>query len=624
MKNILDTINSPQDLKKLSVTQLEALAEEIRGKICDVVSVNGGHLAPNLGVVELTLALHATFNCPEDKIVWDVGHQAYTHKIITGRRDQFDTIRTEGGLSGFPKINESDADAFGTGHAATAISAALGLAAARDLKGTKEKIVAVVGDGAMTSGLSFEGLNNAGASQCDILVVLNDNKMAISPSVGAFPRYLTDVISDQRYNKLKKDIWDLTGFIPAVGKPARTILNRLERSLKAMIVPGSWFENLGFRYFGPIDGHDIRRLMQILVQLKTLKGPLLLHTYTTKGKGYCFAEQDAIRFHGVSAFEQKTGRSKIKSNHPTYSKIFGDTIVQIARENPSICAVTAAMSDSTGLGPFAHEFPNRFFDVGIAEGHAVTFAAGLARGGFKPFVAIYSSFMQRSYDNIIHDVALQNMPVTFCLDRAGFVGEDGPTHHGVFDISFMRQIPGMIVMAPKDMNELRDMLMFAAHYNDGPISIRYPKGSGTARHIRKSFMRLEKGRAEVLCEGNAATILAIGEIVPSSLKAANILSKSGIEVTVVNMRFVHPLDTELLDRVLKKRKPVITVEENALAGGFGTAVMEYYSNRGFSPNITMIGIPDTFVDHAERSKLLSMYGLDASSIAATVRKVVKK
>jgi len=622
MKKIIDTIDSPRDLKKLSDAQLDILAEEIRGKICEVVSRNGGHLAPSLGVVELTLALHATFNCPEDKIVWDVGHQSYAHKIITGRRDQFESIRTEGGISGFPKINESDSDAFGTGHASTAISAALGLATARDLRGTNEKIVAVVGDGAMTCGLSYEGLNNAGASQRDIIVILNDNKMAISPIVGAFPKYLTGVISAQRYNRLKKDIWNLTGFIPAVGKPVRIILNRLERSLKNLIVPGSLFENLGFRYFGPIDGHDIRRLKQVLEQLKTLKGPLLLHIYTTKGKGYRFAEQDAVRFHGISAFEQKTGQCKNKSSHPTYSKVFGDTLLEIARINTSICAVTAAMTDSTGLVPFAKEFPNRFFDVGIAEGHAVTFAAGLAKGGLKPFVVIYSTFMQRSYDNIIHDVALQNLPVTFCLDRAGFVGEDGPTHHGIFDISYMRYIPGMVVMAPKDENELRDMILFAANYNNGPVSIRYPRGSGTAKSINNNFNQIELGKAEVLCEGNDAAILAIGEMVHSSLEAGRILAEEKINITVVNMRFVSPLDTELLDRILKNGKPIITAEENIIRGGFGTAVMEYYSNNGCLPNITMIGIPDIFADQAERSKLLSNYRLDAASIAETVKKVV--
>jgi len=623
MKKILDSINSPGDLKKLSINQLETLAGEVREHICDVVSRNGGHLAPSLGVVELTLALHATFNCPEDKIVWDVGHQVYAHKIITGRRKQFEKIRTEGGISGFPSITESDADAFGTGHAATAISAALGLATARDIKGTKEKIIAVVGDGSMTGGLSFEGLNNAGASQRDLIVILNDNKMSISPNVGALSKYLTDVISTQTYNKLKKDIWDLTGFIPAVGKPARVILNRVEKSLKSLIIPGSWFENLGFRYFGPLDGHDLIRLMQVLAHLKTIKGPLLLHVYTTKGKGYCYAEEDATRFHGISAFELKNGLSKRKSGNPAYSQVFGDALLELAREDSSICAITAAMTDSTGLKQFANEYPDNFFDVGIAEGHAVTFAAGLARGGLKPFVAIYSSFLQRSYDNIIHDVALQNLPVVFCLDRAGFVGEDGPTHHGVFDISYMRQIPGMVVMAPKDENELRDMLHFAAHYNEGPVSIRYPKGPGNAECIRKSFIELEPGRAEVLSEGNDASILAIGEMVSTSLEAGRILAREGIEVTVVNMRFVIPLDNKLLDIIYKKGKPVITVEENSLAGGFGSAIMEYYCNRGYSPSITMKGIPDKFVEHAGRSRLLEIYGLDAASIAETVRKVVK-
>ncbi len=623
MKNILDTIQNPGDLKALSVEELEQLAEEIRGRICDVVSVNGGHLAPNLGVVELTLALHTVFDCPNDKFVWDVGHQAYTHKILTGRLNRFDTIRTEGGISGFPNITESKSDAFGTGHAATAISAALGMAAARDIRGTTEKIVAVVGDGAMTSGLSFEGLNNAGASKNDILVILNDNKMSISPNVGAFPKYLTGVITDQRYNKLKKDIWDLTGIIPKVGKPARTILSRLERSLKTFIVPGSWFENLGFRYFGPVNGHDIGRLIQILNQLKILQGPILLHTYTTKGKGYCYAEEDAVRFHGTTAFEMTTGKAINKSTRPTYSRVFGDTLVELAQTDGSICAVTAAMTDSTGLRPFSEKYPNRFFDVGIAEGHAVTFAAGLARGGMNPFVSVYSSFLQRSYDNIIHDVALQKLPVTFCLDRAGFVGEDGPTHHGVLDISYMRQIPGIIVMAPKDENEFRDMLKFAATYKEGPVSIRYPKGSGTAERIRQAFEPLELGKAEVLREGSDAAILAVGEVVPSSLKAADILREGGIDVEVVNMRFVNPLDTDLLDRVLTNGKPIVSVEENIITGGFGAAVLEYCSERCIAKNITMIGIPPKFTDQARRSRLLSMYKLDASSIAETVRKAVK-
>ncbi len=621
MKKILDTINNPGDLKKLSISQLDTVAEEVRGLICEVVSNNGGHLAPSLGVVELTIALHMILNCPEDKIVWDVGHQAYAHKILTGRREAFSTIRTENGLSGFPKITESDADAFGTGHAATAISSALGIAAARDIRGGRERIVAVVGDGAMTGGLSFEGLNNAGASKRDLLVVLNDNKMAISPNVGAFPKYLTDVISTGTYNKLKKDIWDLTGFIPAVGKPARKILNRLERSMKTLLVPGSWFENLGFRYFGPVDGHDIQRLIQVLVQIKDLKGPLLLHVYTTKGKGYCFAEKDAVRFHGVSAFEQETGRSKKVSTRPSYSKVFGDTLVDIAAENPAVCGITAAMTDSTGLGTFAEKYPERFFDVGIAEGHAVTFAGGLARGGQKPFVVIYSSFLQRSYDNIIHDIALQELPVVFCLDRAGFVGEDGPTHHGVFDISFMRHIPGLVVMAPKDENELHDMLKFAADYQDGPVSIRYPRGSGTAKRLRKGYKPIELAKAEVLAGGDAATILAVGEMVPEAMKAQKILARKNIEVEIINMRFISPLDTVTLDRVQKKGAPIFTVEENSVAGGFGAGVMEYYSctNTGVA-EVTPVGIPHEFACQATRRKLIEKYGLDGSSIAEKVLK----
>jgi len=623
MKTLLDTIDSPRDLKKLSVIQLETLAAEIREYICRVVSKNGGHLAPSLGVVELALALHATFDCPDDKIVWDVGHQSYAHKILTGRRGEFATIRTEGGLSGFPSISESDADAFGTGHASTAISAALGLAKARDLRGTDEKIIAVVGDGSISGGLSFEGLNNAGASHTDLIVILNDNRMSISPNVGALSKYLTDVISAQTYNKLKKDIWDLTGFIPAVGKQVRVILNRLERSLKSLIVPGSWFESLGFRYFGPLDGHDLTRLMQVLSQLKTIKGPLLLHVYTTKGKGYCFAEQDATRFHGISAFELKNGLSKKSSNRPTYSAVFGDTLVELARKNSTICAITAAMTDSTGLKQFSEEFPDRFFDVGIAEGHAVTFAAGLARGGLKPFVAIYSSFLQRSFDNIIHDVALQKLPVVFALDRAGFVGEDGSTHHGILDLSYMRQIPGMVVMAPKDENELRDMMNFAASYTGGPVSIRYPRGIGTAVHLNTSFNPVEPCRAEVLSEGSDTVILAIGEMVPVAREAGKMLAKDGVHATVVNMRFAAPLDTVVLDRAWSTGAPIITVEENSVCGGFGSAVLEYYCRKGCSPSLTILGIPDAFIEHAGRARLLEKYGLTPTALTETVRRVMQ-
>lgn len=613
----------PKDLKKLSITQMETLAEEIRGKICEVVSANGGHLAPSLGVVELTIALHASLNSPEDKIVWDVGHQAYAHKILTGRRDIFHTLRTEGGISGFPKTSESPADAFGTGHASTAISAALGLAAARDIRGTTERIVAVVGDGAMTGGLAFEGLNNAGDSGRDILVILNDNKMSISPNVGGLSKYLTDVISTELYNRLKTDIWSLTGYIPAVGSPVRAIMRRVERSLKHLIIPGGWFENLGFRYFGPVDGHDISRLLEILNHLKNIKGPLLLHVYTTKGKGYCFAEQDATRFHGVNAFERETGKAKQKDSRPSYSAVFGSTMLEIARRNPSVCAITAAMAESTGLHLFEKEFPQRFFDVGIAEGHAVTFAAGLAQAGMKPFVTIYSSFAQRSFDNIIHDVALQSLPVVFCLDRAGLVGEDGPTHHGIFDLSFLRQIPGLVVMAPMDENELRDMLHFAAGYTAGPISIRYPRGAGSAEQQRTAIREIVPGRAEILREGDSATLLAIGEMTPITMKAADRLDSEGIHVTVANMRFVQPLDAALLDRVFHTGKPVFAVEENIVSGGFGSAVMEYYTQKGTIPEMTCIGIPYEFPGQATRNRLLELCGLDADSIAGKVRAAVK-
>lgn len=622
MTRILDTIDSPSDLKHHSVEELEQLAEEIRGEICNVVSANGGHLAPSLGVVELTIALHATLNCPEDKIVWDVGHQSYTHKLLTNRREQFKTIRTEGGLSGFPNINESEYDAFGTGHSATAISAALGLAAARDIKGTKERIVAVVGDGAMSGGLSFEGLNNAGANQRDLLVVLNDNKMSISPNVGALSRYLTDVITAKTYNKVKQDVWELTNYIPKVKTPVRSILNRMERSLKNLLVPGLWFESLGFRYFGPVDGHDIGHLLQVLSQLTQINGPLLLHVITTKGKGYCFAEQDATRFHGIGAFEQETGLDKKKSSRASYSKVFGNALLQLAEERNDICAITAAMTDSTGLGPFAKKFPERFFDVGIAEGHAITFAAGLARSGLKPVVALYSSFLQRSYDNVIHDVALQKLPVVICIDRAGLVGEDGPTHHGVFDLSFLRHIPNMVVMAPRDENELRAMLKFAVEYQDGPVAIRYPRGSGTAESIGEDFSDIEYGKGELIRIGADAVLCAVGEMVPVAEKAAELLDERGIDTALANMRFIHPLDTSLIDDLIKNGTPLFTIEDNAVAGGFGSSVVEYVSSTGRSLDVHMIGIPDQFAGFATRSRLLEVYGLDAHSIADKVAGVI--
>ncbi len=621
MNRILDTIDGPGDLKGLSLEDLERLAEEIRGEICRVVSANGGHLAPSLGVVELTIALHTVFSCPADKIIWDVGHQSYAHKLLTGRRERFDTLRTENGLSGFPRIDESPCDAFGTGHAGTAISAALGLAAARDIRGAGGKVVAVVGDGSMTCGLTFEGLNNADAARRGILVILNDNKMSISSSVGALARYLTDVISTDAYNKLKRDIWDLTGHIPAVKEPVRNILSRVEKSLKTFLVPGVWFERLGFRYFGPVDGHDIAGLIQILSQLEKLPGPRLLHILTTKGKGYCFAEEDAAKFHGVSAFELENGLAKEKAASPSYSHVFGETLTDLAAERDTICAVTAAMTDSTGLAAFAERYPTRFFDVGIAEEHAVTFAAGLASNGLKPFVAIYSSFLQRAYDNILHDVALQKLPVVFCLDRAGFVGEDGPTHHGVFDLSFLRHIPNLVVAAPRDENTFRDLLAFAAGYMDGPVAIRYPRGGGPgapAREIRP----VEPFRGEVLREGGDAAILAVGSMVPVAETAAGLLAAEGIAARVVDMRFVHPLDTALLDGIARERIPVVTVEENAAAGGFGSAVLEYFAAQGGANRVRIMGIPDAFIEHASRERLLERCGLIPEGIAVIVRKVM--
>ncbi|HID94747.1 MAG TPA: 1-deoxy-D-xylulose-5-phosphate synthase [Candidatus Latescibacteria bacterium] len=620
---ILDTIDSPEDLRRLKIPELVKLAQEIRQRIIAVVSRTGGHLAPSLGAVELAIALHYVFKTPGDKIIWDVGHQAYAHKLLTGRRDAFETLRQYGGISGFLRRDESPYDTFGAGHASTSISAALGIAYSRDLAGEHNHVVAVIGDGAMGCGLALEGLNNAGASGRDIIVVLNDNRMCISPNVGALAKYFTDIITTRTYIKLKTDIWELTGMIPSVGGRVRAAIRRLDESIKSLIVPGVIFEKMGFRYLGPVDGHNLSRLIRIFKYVKDLHGPILIHVYTIKGKGYFFAEKDASKFHSPGAFDKVTGNPKSRASAPAYSKVFAETLTELAQKRKEVIAITAAMAYGTGLDRFAEKFPDRFFDVGIAESHAVTFAAGLASAGYRPVVAIYSTFLQRAFDQIIHDVALQNLPVIFAVDRSGLVGEDGPTHHGAFDLSYLRQIPNMVVMAPKDELELKGMLKLALDYKEGPIALRYPRGAGTGVDLTQKIKEIKIGKGEILREGRDAMILAVGSLVWPSFQAAQMLKEAS--VGVANMRFVKPLDGRLLRRFYREGLKIITVEENTIRGGFGSAVMEFYEEHGMSDiKLKRLGIPDQFIQHGPREVLLEEIGLTARGIAAAVRKFLKK
>lgn len=616
---LLKGINSPADLKQLQPDQFPRLARELREFIINTVSQTGGHLAPSLGVVELTIALHYVFDAPRDKIIWDVGHQAYPHKILTGRRDEFHTNRQYRGISGFPRITESEYDTYGTGHASTAISSAFGMVCARDFRGEDYKVVAVVGDGAMTGGLAFEGLNNAGASRKDFLVILNDNSMAISPSVGALSRYLTALITMPAFNKLKNEVWTITGKLPA-GEKIRKAVGRIDGGLKAMIAPGLLFERLGFRYFGPTDGHDIGDLIKILSHIKNLRGPILLHLVTRKGEGYPPAEEDATSFHGVGSFDKVTGKPNSPKTAPSYSEVFGKTLVRLAREDERIVGITAAMCTGTGLNYLAEEIPERFYDVGIAEQHAVTFAAGLAVRGLKPVVAVYSTFLQRAYDQIIHDVALQNLPVVFALDRGGLVGDDGPTHHGAFDLSYLRLIPNLVIMAPADENELKDML-YTAIQHQGPSALRYPRGAGTGCPIENEFKRIPIGKGRIIKEGEDGIILAVGPITQRCVTVTRILEGEGLSLGVVNLRFIKPLDKTLLARIFKKFKIVLTVEDNAREGGLGSAVLEFMADQKVTGvELVRMGLPDRFIEHGSIPQLHRQVGLDKDGILQTVRR----
>lgn len=613
---LLNTINSPEDLKKLSEQQLEQLAQEIRQFMISVISKTGGHLAPNLGVVELTLALHRVFSTPEDKIVFDVGHQAYIHKIITGRREQFPTLRQYGGLSGFPKRCESEHDAFGTGHSSTSISAALGMAVARDLQGEDYNVIAVIGDGSMTGGMAFEGLNNAGDLHKRMIVVLNDNEMSISKNVGAMSEYLYQLRTGETYNKIKSDI---EGWLKNMefGTDVLKAVRRLKGSVKYLMVPSSIFEELGYTYLGPIDGHDLNALQDVFQAAKKIDGPVLVHVLTKKGKGYAPAEESPNKFHGTGPYEVETGKKIANPNAPiTYTEVFGNTLTDMAKADKKIVGITAAMPDGTGLSTFAKAHPDRFFDVGIAEQHAVTAAAGMAAAGMKPVAAIYSTFMQRAYDSVLHDICMQNLHVTMCLDRAGLVGDDGFTHHGVFDYAYLRSMPKMTIMAPKDENELRNMLKTALDFN-GPVSVRYPRGSGLGVDISGPIEVLPIGKAEVLKEGFDLCFWAIGSMVKPALDAAELLAKEGISAGVVNMRFSKPLDTELLKAHAERYGKIITLEEGVLAGGVGSGILEYLNQEELLDKckVLNLGIPDEFIPHGDKALLFRDIGLDTPTIA---------
>ncbi len=619
----LDTINSPQDLKKIPKEYLPGLASEIRERLLEVVSRTGGHLASNLGVVELTIALHYIFDTPDDLIVWDVGHQAYVHKLLTGRRDTFHTLRQFGGISGFPKTDESIYDSFNVGHSGTSLSAALGMVEARDKLGKSNKVIAVIGDGSMTAGMVFEGLNHTGDLKKDIIVILNDNEMSISRNVGAISSYLSKIITGSLYTKVKQETEFIIKNIPRIGEPMLKVAKKAEESVKGLVGPGTLFEELGFRYIGPIDGHRFDHLFPTLENIKRLRGPVLVHVVTKKGKDYPPAERDPASFHGIPPFDIKTGQPLKKSVVTTYTKIFSRSLIKLAEKNDKIVAISAAMPEGTGLHSFSDRFPGRFYDVGIAEQHGVTFAAGLAIRGFHPVVAIYSTFLQRSYDQIVHDVCLQNLPVTFAIDRAGIVGEDGPTHHGTFDINYLRHIPNIIIMAPKDEDELQHMLCTSVNYN-GPSAVRYPRGSGVGVELKSQFMPIEIGKGEILLEGSDVAIIALGNMVYPAIEAAGILKKNGIDAAVANARFAKPVDEEMILELAYKCGYIVTIEDGALSGGFGSAVLEALEKHGAADiHVKRIGLPDKFIEHGTIKELHRVYGLDADGIAENVSSFFK-
>jgi|YelNatPaOPRAMG01_1025707.scaffolds.fasta_scaffold00239_27 1-deoxy-D-xylulose-5-phosphate synthase len=617
---ILSKINYPKDIRQLDVAQLKILCSDIREYLIDTISEIGGHFGGGLGAVELTVALHKVFNTPEDLLVWDTGHQAYPHKILTGRKEQLKTIRKLHGISGFLKRTESEYDSFGAGHASTSISAALGMAVANDLKKESRKVVAIIGDGAMTGGMAYEAMNNSGVLKKNIIVVLNDNNMSIAPNVWQISNYFTEMIAHPDYNKFKGQIWELTGKLDQFGDRLRKIAVRLENGIKAVITPGMLFEALGFRYFGPVNGHNIFQLIKIFEFVKNMKGPILVHVLTQKGKGYLPAENDLQKLHAATPFDKMTGKAlKKNSGIPSYTSVFGKALVQIVKDNPDVVGITGAMPEGTGLDQLQKIFPQNYFDVGIAEEHAVTFAAGLATQGIIPVVAIYSTFLQRGFDQIVHDVAIQKLHVVFALDRAGLVGADGPTHNGSFDLTYLRLVPGIVIMAPKDESELRDMLFTAVKYKQGPIALRYPRGAGLGVTLKDNFDIIEIGKSERIKEGKDVALLAIGTMVSYSLKAAEILEKEGISCEVINMRFIKPLDFERINEISKRFNKIVTLEENSIVGGFGSGVAEYLIDNNCKNDLLRIGLPDQFVEHGSQQELHHLLGIDPEGIVEKIK-----
>lgn len=628
--DLLSKIGSPADLKKLNHEQLISLCEELRQFIIDAACLNPGHFGASLGVVELTVALHYVFNTPDDKVIWDVGHQAYAHKILTGRRNDFHTNRKYQGVSGFPKMSESPYDAFGVGHSSTSISAALGMAVASRLQNEYDrKHIAVIGDGSMTAGMAFEAMNHAGVANSDLLVILNDNGIAIDKNVGALKEYLTDITTSRTYNKLKDEVWHILGAVSRYGPNTRGLIQKLENAIKSTLLKQSnFFESLNFRYFGPVDGHDVQHLTRVLADLKHIKGPKLLHVITVKGKGYPYAEKDQTRFHAPGFFNKRTGEIKIapceKNKPPKYQVVFGQTLLELAKENPKIVGITPAMPTGCSLNIMMGQMPDRAFDVGIAEQHAVTFSAGLAAQGLIPFCNIYSSFFQRAYDQAVHDVALQNLPVIFCLDRAGLVGEDGPTHHGAYDLSFLRCIPGLTIAAPMNEQELRNMMYTAQLQPQGPWVIRYPRGNGVMRDWRTPFEALQVGTGRKLRDGDQLAVITIGHVGNAALKACEVLeARQGIKAACYDLRFVKPLDETMLHEVFTKHDKVITIEDNAIAGGMGSAVIEFMVDQGYQARVKRLGIPDYYVQHGSPEELHRECGYDYDSIIEQIIQICK-
>jgi 1-deoxy-D-xylulose-5-phosphate synthase len=623
----LEQINYPADLKRFKDTDLVKICEELRQFIVDTVSVNGGHFGSSLGVVELTVALHYVLNTPYDQLVWDVGHQAYGHKILTGRRHSFHTNRIYKGISGFPKRSESEYDTFGVGHSSTSISAALGMAVASNYKGEKDRQhVAVIGDGAMTGGMAFEALNHAGIENSNILVILNDNCMSIDPNVGALKEYLTDITTSKPYNRFRDDISHVLAKISELGPNAHEIVKKVEKTIKGGLLKRSnFFEALKFRYFGPIDGHDVKHLVKVLNDLKDIPGPKLLHCVTVKGKGYALAEKDQTKWHSPGLFDKITGEIKKtvtdKPLAPKYQDVFGNTLVELAEKNMKIMGVTPAMPSGSSLNIMMKTMPDRAFDVGIAEQHAVTFSAGLATQGMVPFCNIYSTFMQRAYDQVIHDVAIQKLNVVFCLDRAGFAGSDGATHHGAYDLAYMRCIPNMIVSAPMNEEELRNLMYTAQQENKGPFSIRYPRGNGVMTDWRRPLKEIEIGKARIICDGEDVAILSIGHIGNEAVKACLELNSEGIHPAHYDMRFAKPLDEGVLHHVFKKFKHVVTVEDGCIQGGMGSAVLEFMADNNYSCNVIRLGIPDRIIEHGEQPELWNECGYDVNGIISTIKKI---